>query len=267
MLKFSGLLAAGIFICACNSLSQVSNVTSDVSSQSNQNANTERKIVKTCSVDLEEQLRAFYAPSPGEFRDVEKDKLFVNALKECPHEELIKSITTLRALNPKDYEIRVKTTYLLIVLDHDIKKNGEELISMYSSYADEENGTLGIDRVVDMICDVILERDLDKTLISKSFDLRPNGAMGTMLYDTYLAMFMENPGAFLRPLKDKSKRIRENTYDNLCFAASGNNILIKRISAIQESSEIQPISREMLQFIKQSKTCEDAAKSYNPLNQ
>jgi hypothetical protein len=226
-----------------------------------------QEVKKDCNFDFMEKLKTFYSRVPGDFRDVEKDADFVNELKQCQRQDVVNSLTALQNSHGKDAGMMAKTSYLLVKLDHDDKNNKKKLVSSYSLYTSdypsnkniENRKIFGPDYIIDMINDIILTHDPEREMLPDVFELEADGAMGTMMAGLFSNTFEENPEIFLRKLKAKSKKIRERTYFFLCFDSSGDK-LVKNLDSIQASSDVYGSSREMLQFIKQNKACQEAGK-------
>jgi hypothetical protein len=219
--------------------------------------NIKQTLDSACQSGLKERLGDFYSSVPGDFRDVNKDTEFINELKECPRGETVNFLNTLRDANKKNLEIKAKTSYLLIKLEFDAESNKKQLLSAYSSYRDESYSRFGSDYIIDMICDVVINHDADKTFLSKAFELETNGAMATMLYSTFVTEFEKNPEAFLQTLKEKPKAMREKTYGAMCICSSASE-LTEKLASIPAGSIANAPAKEMMQFIKQNKTCKAA---------
>jgi hypothetical protein len=211
---------------------------------------------------LKEKLKTFYSAVPGDFRDETEDSKFLNELKACPREEIINSIITLQNSYQKDYEMEAKTAYLLVKLKHDERTNKKKLLLSYPSFEDKDSSKFRKDHLIDMICDVIINDDNDKKFLTDAFELEVDGIMATMLFGVFASEFEKNPENFIRALKVKSKKVKENVYEGVC-ASIQKDTLTKRLDSIPTNSDIYLNSREMLQFIEQSKVCENAWRNYS----
>ncbi len=210
-----------------------------------------------CSLDLK-SIRGFYAKVPDDFRNVDADNQFIARLQACPREPVIARLAELLNSNQRDYEVQTKITYLSIKLDHDQDRNKKKLLELFGSYPYEEKGNALIepDRVIDMVCDVVLTED-SVGFLSYVFDLKTDNAMTTMLSSTLAEVFERNPETFLRELKTKSKGKQESVYSSLCTATTKKRLLAA-VSKVSTSSDVHALSMDMAAIVNRSPICRES---------
>jgi hypothetical protein len=216
-----------------------------------------------CNFNLEGKLKTFYSPIPDDFRDVERDEKILQEIKNCPREEIVKSLENLQKSKKKDIEIQAKTAYFLIKLNYNRVENGKLLFSTYSAKIKEyfkkvDQGKYDddfyLDRLMDLICQVISKEDEEQEFLSDAFDLVPlsDGAMSETLSATLADQFEKSPKVFLKKLKPKSNKIRQQTYDFIFYQISKDKAF-QHLMPISKDSEVYSMVEEIQKFAKNKK--------------
>lgn len=270
MFRILSLFLALIMIASCSNTSQMANSTNFNSTDSSKPNDFVQETVGSCDFndsDLKEKLKNLFN-SEGidtETYKPEEDKnlILIREIKSCPREEIIKSILTFQSLNKDSIEMNVKSSYLLIKLEHNKNDNGKTMVEAYSVWLNNilerrkdknyeynvENNKydtrFGGEKILGLISDVITNDD--KELLSDTFNLvsEVDGSAAELLSVVFGDEFDKNPEAFLRRLKPKSAKIREQVYSLVLFDSNKEDI-IKRLSQIPKSSDVYSMSKDML---------------------
>jgi hypothetical protein len=244
----------------------------------------DQKTLKSCALseaggeDLLRNLFNFEGVNIDTYKpEVDPDLVFLKKIRSCPREEMIGSILELQSTAKDDLEIKAKTTYLLLKLENNKSENGKILRDCYSewrntilerykdpNYAEnvknnKYNDSIRGDQIMSLFCDVIENDDNDKVILSESFDsvFAVDGASATGLFETFATEFEKYPEKFLKAIKIKSPEVKEKVFGRMCYSIPKKEI-IKDLSIIPKSSDVYSLSKEILELVKQSKTCEDA---------
>ena len=233
--------------------------------------------VETCNFNdpgMKERLQDFFK-NEGINIDTYKpeedeDLIFIKEIRSCPREETINSILAFQSRNKNNFEMKAKSSYLLIKLGHDTRENGRVLISTYSEkYKErldrikapnyEENAKnnryddrFGEDEIISLIFDVI-DHD-DGEILSDAFDLslKVDNGIAEDFSGIVGSEFKKDPEAFLRKLKPKSSKIKHEVYFFLTFDTR-KEMLIERVSRIPKSSDVYGMSRGLIRSVNHSK--------------
>jgi hypothetical protein len=228
---------------------------------------------KPCNFNLEEKLRTYYSPIPGEFRDLERDEKIKEGLQNCPREEIVKLLVNLQKSKNNDIEIQAKTAYFFIKLNHNRTENGKRLISTYSaknkevlkSYKDKDyaekvkrgdfDKEFDLFYLMNLICEMISEDDTNYEFLADAFDLvlLSDGAMSETLSGTLASQFEKTPELFLQKLKPKSNKIKQQTYSFLFYSIQKDKIF-QQLASINKDSEVYSLVEEIQKFAKTRKT-------------
>ena len=128
----------------------------------------------------------------------------------------------------------------------------------------EYRDTIRGDQIMSLFCDVIENDDNDRTILSGAFDSvsEVDGASATTLFETFAGEFEKSPEKFLKAIARKSRETKEAVFERMCHSLSKKD-LIKDLSAIPKSSEIYSLSKELLEFVKQSNSCKESERQYS----
>lgn len=287
MLKTSILFAAFITF-GCGNTSQMANRNySDLPYTNLINVNktpvVEEKTASPCKLDLKEKLKTLFNEIGRDLNtykpEEDKDLIFIKELKSCPREETVNSLLELQKAYKDDFELKAKSSYLLIKLGHNKRENGKFLVSTYFAWNKEilerykdpnykENvinnkydNRFDGEGILILIADII-EKD-DSGILSDAFDLSlvTDGAMSETLAGILGEEFKKEPEEFLRKLKVKSKKVTDSVYMRVCYSTHIDE-LTESIFVIPKSSNVYSMSREMLSFVKYDKACINSRTDY-----
>jgi hypothetical protein len=211
--------------------------------------------------------------------ETDPDLVFIKQIKACPREEMINSIQEVRNRNEDDLEIKAKTSYLLVKLGDNKFENAKILLGTYSTYSKtiferykepdyerkisnkEYPEIFRGDQIIYLVSDVIHEDDNDKAILGESFEIADevDGGSAMMLFVAFGYEFEKSPEKFLKAIAGKPKKTKEAVFERMCFDSTKKN-LIKDLSAVPKSSEVYPLSKQMLALVKGSSVCEEAEK-------
>lgn len=230
----------------------------------------EKLPVGDCHSDLEERIKPLFNSYYIEEGEIDKDEEFLNELKSRPREETIKCLLELRTRQKNDFELLAKTSYLLVKLKHNEYENGKILVSSYllynetilkwradKNYAENlDQGKYNVkfsgDLILSLLGDVIENHNSE--ILSETFDLigHTDGASSEVISHIFAGEFEKNPINFLRVLKPKSKKNRQDIYLFIYYSI-GKQKVSRIISSIPKNSDVNSSIQEIEEFAKTNK--------------
>ena len=246
------------------------NASSETNSDNHNVLSVEKNIVQNCNSDLEETIKTLFNGFGFNEEEINRDENFLKELEKCPREETINSLQILRNKRKDDFEILAKTSYLLIKLGHKKNENGKILVSSYSlcdktldrrfkdrNYIEnlrqnKYNTRFEGFRILYFLSDVI-END-DKEIISETIDLslKTDNANAEIISHIFGREFEKSPEDFLKRLKPKSKKIRQQIY-SFIYYSNGKQAVKESLSSIPKDSDTISIVNEMERFAIENK--------------
>lgn len=225
----------------------------------------EKNDERNCRLDAEE-LRAafkFEGINIGTYKPEEDpDLILIERLKGCPFEATANMLTALRNGDPNDLGTKAKATYLLVKIGYKIPENAASLLELYSErrkeaanrykekdFAEKQEKKLyddryGAEELLSLIADVLAEDYREKEYLSKVLELETEGALSERLAGICASEFRKSPEDFLRIVKPKRGKMRDDILFLTAYAVP-NDEITDRLASIPKSSDVYSLTKEL----------------------